>query len=168
MDDYHAYDPKLKALKLRMWMKDDMTQLQEFREAIPTTSWKNALTEWMPEDIWICSTNDMDMRVESALIQAHKSHIPNVLSIIRFDPDESIKHMYHIQGKPVQIPGSNKIIEAYVDSIVNIPLEIILRGLPAEWKYASWENNSSNLRTDYRSSKILWIIAWKVRLIMLL
>src|SRR6266496_4825577 len=109
-------------------MKDDMIQLQEFCETIPTTSWKNALTEWMPEDIWICSTNDMDMRVESALIQAHKSHIPNVLSIIRFDPDESIKHMYHIQGKPVQIPGSNKIIEAYVDSIVNIPLEIILRG----------------------------------------
>ncbi|GBC45084.2 hypothetical protein GLOIN_2v1477001 [Rhizophagus irregularis DAOM 181602=DAOM 197198] len=138
MDDYRAYDPELKALKLRMWMKDDMTQLQEFREALPTTSWKNALTEWTPEDIWICSTNDMGMRVESALIQAHKSRFLNVPSIIRFDPDESIKHMYRIQGKPVQIPGSNEIIEAYVGTMINVPLEIVLRGLPAEWKYAGW------------------------------
>ena len=132
MDDYRAYDPELKALKLRMWMKDDITQLQEFREAIPTTSWKNALTEWTPEDIWICSTNDMGMRVESALIQAHKSRFSNVSSIIRFDPDESVKHMYRIQGKPVQIPGSNEIIEAYVGTMVNVSLEIVLHGLPAK------------------------------------
>jgi hypothetical protein len=31
--DYRAYDPELKALKLRMWMKDDMTQLQELRSS---------------------------------------------------------------------------------------------------------------------------------------
>ena len=42
-------------------MKDDMTQLQEFHKAIPTTSWKNALTEWTPENIWICFTNNMSM-----------------------------------------------------------------------------------------------------------
>ena len=59
MDDYHAYDSELKVLKLRIWMKDDITQLQEFRKAIPTTLWKNALTEWTPEDIQICFTNDM-------------------------------------------------------------------------------------------------------------
>ena len=47
--------------------------------------------------------------------------------------------MYRIQGKPVQIQGSNEIIEAYVGMMINVPLEIVLRGLPAEWKYAGWK-----------------------------
>ena len=122
-----------------MWMKDDMTQLQEFREAVPTTSWKNALTEWTPEDIWICSTNDMGMRVESALIQAHKSCFFNIPSIICFDLNESIKHIYHIQRKSIQILDNNEIIKAYISIMINILFEIVLCGFSTKWKYASWK-----------------------------
>ncbi|CAG8608058.1 5380_t:CDS:2, partial [Diversispora eburnea] len=118
-----------------IWCMEDY----QFHKAIPKTSWENALAQWTPNDIWICSTNGMGMRVESALLQAHASHFFNKPSVIRFDPDDSIKHKYRIQGKPVQIPGSIEIIEAYVGTIVNVPLEIVLRGLPAEWKYAGWE-----------------------------
>jgi len=99
MEDYRAQDGELKALKLRMWMKDDNTQLQEFRNYIPKTSWNDALVQWTPKDIWICSTNDMGMHVENALLQAHASRFPNESSIIRFDPDDSVKHKYRIQGK---------------------------------------------------------------------
>lgn len=101
MEDYRAQDNELKVLKLRMWMKNDIAQLLEFRKAIPKTAWENALTQWTPNNIWICSTNDMGIRVESALLQAHASHFSNEPSVIRFDPDDSIKHKYCIQGKPV-------------------------------------------------------------------
>ncbi|CAG8463930.1 2912_t:CDS:2 [Acaulospora morrowiae] len=113
IEDYSAQDDELKALKLRMWMKNDIIQLLEFCKAIPKTTWENALAQWTPNNIWICSTNDMGMRIESALLQAHASHFPNEPSIIRFDPDDSIKHKYRIQEKPVQIPSSIEIIEAY-------------------------------------------------------
>ena len=45
--------------------------------------------------------------------------------------------MYYIQEKPVQISGSNEIIKAYIDIIVNISFKIILHRLPAKWKYAN-------------------------------
>ncbi|CAG8627693.1 2297_t:CDS:2, partial [Diversispora eburnea] len=44
------------------------------------------------------------MQVESTLLQAHASHFLNEPSVICFDPDDSIKHKYRIQGKPIQIP----------------------------------------------------------------
>ena len=80
----------------------------------------------------------MGMHVENTLLKAHASRFPNELSIIRFDPDDSIKYKYHIQEKSVQIPDSNETIDAYVGTIVNVPLKIVLQGLPAEWKYAGW------------------------------
>ncbi|RHZ44032.1 hypothetical protein Glove_772g16 [Diversispora epigaea] len=43
MEDYHAQYDELKALKLRMWMKNDLAQLLEFRKAIPKITWENAL-----------------------------------------------------------------------------------------------------------------------------
>ncbi|CAG8572245.1 6654_t:CDS:2 [Ambispora leptoticha] len=143
MEDYRVQDDELKALKLRMWMKNNITQLLEFYKTIPKTTWENALAQWTPNDIWICSTNDMDMQVESALLQAYASHFPNEPSVIHFNPDDSIKHKYYIQEKPVQISGSIEIIEAYVSTIVNVLLEIVLCRLSAEWKYAGW-------RTVYR------------------
>ncbi|CAG8626567.1 6055_t:CDS:10, partial [Diversispora eburnea] len=79
-EDYCAQDDKLKTLKLRMWIKNDLAQLLEFHKAISKTIWKNALAH--------------------ALLQAHASHFPNEFSVIRFDPDDNIKHKYCIQGKP--------------------------------------------------------------------
>ncbi|RHZ89332.1 hypothetical protein Glove_16g107 [Diversispora epigaea] len=122
MEDYRAQNDELKALKLRMWMENDIAQLLEFRKAIPKTSWENALTQWTPNDIWICSTND--------IVQLYQSHRFHRLQLEVDGTDET--------DEPVQIPGSIEIIEAYVGTIVNVPLEIVLRGLPAEWKYAGW------------------------------
>ncbi|CAG8615852.1 9837_t:CDS:2, partial [Diversispora eburnea] len=51
MEDYRVQDDELKVLKLRMWMKNDLAQLLEFRKAIPKTTWENALAQWTPNDI---------------------------------------------------------------------------------------------------------------------
>ncbi|RHZ88628.1 hypothetical protein Glove_21g17 [Diversispora epigaea] len=163
MEDYYAQDDELKALKLHMWMKNDLAQLQEFRKAILKTTWENALAQWTPNNIWICFTNDMGMRVESALLQVHASHFPNEPLVICFDPDNSIKHKYHIQEKPIQIPGSIEIIEAYISTIVNVPLEIVLRRLPAEWKYVGWGTVHRIQRQTIEASERCFIVDYNLR-----
>jgi hypothetical protein len=80
-----------KALKLPI-------QLQEFRDAIPQTLWEKALEMWIPKDLWICSTNDMGLRVENELLQVHLSRFSNEPSIIRFEPNDSVKHKYGFRG----------------------------------------------------------------------
>jgi hypothetical protein len=49
----------------------------------------------------------------------------------------------------MQIPGSKDNVEAYVGTIVNVPLNIVLKGLPPEWKYAGWGDNSSYSGANY-------------------
>ena len=121
-----------------MWCKSDTTQLQVFRDHIPVETFKQALQRTTPEDVWICSTNALGGQVQTSLLRHHKANYPRVPAKIRFDPDDSIAHRYRKQGQPVAIPGSPEKVDAYKGTIVQVPLRIVEKGLPLEWKYVGW------------------------------
>ncbi len=128
----------LHTVKEWMWCKSDSTQLRVFRDHIPAEPFEQAIQRTTPEDLWICSTNDLGGQVQTSLIRHHKANHPKLPAKIRFDPDGSIAHRYRKQGQPVAIPGSRKKVNAYKGTIVQVPLRIVEKGLPLEWKYAGW------------------------------
>ena len=86
----------------------------------------------------LCSTNNLGGQVQTSLLQHHKENHHKLPAKIRFAPDDSIAHYYKKQGQPVAIPGSRKKVKAYKGTIVQVPLRIVGKGLPLEWKYAGW------------------------------
>ena len=128
----------LHTVKEWMWCKSDSTQLRVFRDYIPVETFEQALQRTTPEDVWICSTNALGGQVQTSLLRHHKANYPRLLAKIRFDPDDSIAHRYRKQGQPVAIPGSREKVDAYKGTIVQVPLRIVEKGLPLEWKYAGW------------------------------
>ncbi|KAK3763395.1 hypothetical protein RRG08_051501 [Elysia crispata] len=128
----------LRTVKEWMWCKPDSTQLRVFRDHASVESFEQALRRTTPEDVCICSTNALGGRVHTSLLRHHKANYPRLPAKIRFDPDDSIAHRYKKQGQPVAIPGSREKVDAYKGTIVQVPLRIVERGLPLEWKYAGW------------------------------
>ena len=128
----------LHTVKAWMWCKSDSTQLRVFRDHIPVETFEQALQKATPEDLWICSTNALGGQVQTSLLRHHKANYPRLPAKIRFDPDDSIAHRYKKQGQPVAIPGSREKVDAYKGTIVQVPLRIVEKGLPLEWKYAGW------------------------------
>ena len=128
----------LHAIKERMWCQSDSTQLRVFRDHIPAETFEHAIQRTTPEDMWICSTNDLGGQVQTRLLRHHKANHPMLPAKIRFDPDDSIAHRYKKQGQPVAIPGSREKVNAYKGTTVQVPLRVVEKGLPLEWKYAGW------------------------------
>ena len=128
----------LHTVKEWMWCKSDSTQLRVFRDHIPGETFEQALQRTTPEDVWICSMNALGGQVQTSLLRHHKANYPRLPAKIRFDPDDSIAHRYRKQGQPVAIPGSREKVDAYKGTIVQVPLRIVGKGLPLEWKYAGW------------------------------
>jgi hypothetical protein len=121
-----------------MWCKTDQEQLDVFRKEFPGMDFEAALQHSTPRDIWICSTNKMGAQVQDHLISHHRKNFPGELAMVRFDPDKSIAHKYKKQGQAVHVPGTNETVAAYKGTLVSVPLNIVLQGLPLEWKYAGW------------------------------
>ena len=128
----------LHTVKDWMWCKSDSTQLRVFRDHTPAESFEQALQRATPEDVWICSTNALGGQVQTSLLWHHKANYHRLPAKICFDPDDSIAHRYRKQGQPVAIPGSREKVDAYKGTIVQMPLRIVEKGLPLEWKYAGW------------------------------
>ena len=128
----------LHKIKEWMWCKSDSTELRVFRDHTPAEPFEQAIQRTTPEDLWICYTNDLGGQVQTTLIRHHKANHPKLPAKIRFDPDDSIAHRYRKQGQPVAIPGSCEKVNAYKGTIVQVPQQIVERGLPLEWKYAGW------------------------------
>ena len=125
-------------VKKQMWCKSDSNQLRVFRDHIPAEPFEQAIQRTTPDDIWICSTNDLGGQVQTRLLAHHRANHPRLPAWIRFDPDASIAHRYRKQGQPIAVPGSHKTVPAYKGVRVQVPLELVEKGLPLEWKYAGW------------------------------
>ena len=124
--------------KVKEWMqcKSDSTQLRVFRDHTPAELFEQAILRTTPENLWICSTNNLGGQVQTTLIRHHKANHPKLPTKIRFDQDDSIAHRYRKQGQPVAIPGSPEKVNACNGTTVKVLLQIVERGLPLEWKYA--------------------------------
>jgi len=128
----------LHTVKKWMWCESDSIQLRVFRDHVPAEAFDQAIQRATPEDLWICSTNALGGQVQTRLLRHHKANHPKLPAKIRFDPDDSIAHRYRKQGQPVAIPGRRETVNAYKGTVVEVPLRIVEKGLPLEWKYAGW------------------------------
>ena len=126
-------------VKKQMWCKSDSNQLQVFRDHIPAVSFDQAIQMTTPGDRWICSTNDLGGQVQTCLLAHHRANHPQLPAWIRFDPDASIPHQCRKQGQSIAVPGSHETVLAYKGVRVQVPLGLVEKGLPLEWKYAGWE-----------------------------
>ena len=121
-----------------MWCTSDGVQRAVFQARFRGIEFENAIQTTTPDDLWICSTNDLGAQVQNRLLAHHTANHPNLPAKIRFDPDKDISHRYKRQGRPIAIPGSLEMVAAYKGTTVQVPLSQIEKGLPPEWKYAGW------------------------------
>jgi hypothetical protein len=128
----------LHEVKERMWCRSDGVQLDVLHEHFPVVEFNAAVASTTPDDVWVCSTNVLGAQVQLRLLAHHRANYPGLPAKICFDPDASIAHQYRRQGRPVAVPGSRETVPAYKGVIVQVPLLLVERGLPLEWKYAGW------------------------------
>ena len=96
--------------------------------------------------LWVCSTNNLGAPVHTSLLQQHKTNYPNLLAKIRFDPADNMptatkKGSASGHTRESIIPASGhtrETVKAYGGTIIQVPLRIVERGLPLEWRYAGW------------------------------
>jgi len=126
--DYRALDAPLIELKKRMWREDDVTQEREARAALPLHSFAELCEQWHPRDVVLCGTHEMGAAVSACLADVHTQRYPTEPVPIRISSCDEARH----NGKPVAVPGTDRIVENYVGVLERVPLAA-LQNLPAPW-----------------------------------
>ncbi|KAK3798490.1 hypothetical protein RRG08_051472 [Elysia crispata] len=113
------------------------------KERMWSESFEQALRRTTPEDVWVCSTNALGGQVQTSLHWHHKANYPRLLrpryaSIRR-------QHRPLDTRRPGQLASgytreSREGVNAFTGrgTVVQVPLRIVEKGLPLEWKYAGW------------------------------
>ena len=81
---------RLHNIKSRVWLQSDSRQLEVFREEWAGVEFETAINQTRPDDIWVCSTNNMGAQVQRQLLEHHHKNYPRAPTSIRFDPDPSM------------------------------------------------------------------------------
>ena len=133
-------DP-IRQLKEDIWHSSNQCQIDTFRERVLSTEFAEALAEWHPRDLFICSTHKMGAEVQGRLLAEHRRRYPAELAPIRFQPDKSVERKYRakVRDGRVPVPGTTRVAPTIKGHIEWVPLSAVdVDGLPPEWKYAGW------------------------------
>ena len=137
--DVRSQDERIRDLKRRIWRTTDKEQLSVWRADMPPTRFDDALAEWHPRDLFLCSTNALGSTTAARLLEEHRRRYPLELAPIRFAPDDSVSHKYKNTKALIDVPGTHEQVRAVRGTIAWVPLDTVdVDGLPPEWQYAGW------------------------------
>jgi len=137
--DVRSQDDDIRDLKRRIWRATDKEQLSVWRTQMPPTRFDEAVNEWHPRDLFLCSTNAMGSTTAARLLDEHRRRFPLELAPIRFAPDDSVSHKYKNSKALIDVPGTQEQVRAVRGTIAWVPLDAVdVEGLPPEWQYAGW------------------------------
>ena len=153
--DHRAKDNKLKELKRQMRLKSDTEQCALMREALPNILFcKTFLEQWTPLDLILVSRQEARDKMQSVLLEQHKTKYKNQLVPLLYHPKDSRK-----QNILVQIPGTERKEELVLNDIVGVSIEAAEKAIQTkDWRlgYAITVHSSQGL--TIKMPQKVWII----------
>jgi len=153
--DHRAKDNKLKELKRQMRLKSDTEQCALMREALPNILFcKTFLEQWTPLDLILVSRQEARDKMQSVLLEQHKTKFKNQLVPLLYHPKDSRK-----QNILVQIPGTERKEELVLNDIVGVSIEAAEKAIQTkDWRlgYAITVHSSQGL--TIKMPQKVWII----------
>ena len=113
--DFRSRCEHLRALKSRMYLQDDATQLAEMRAALPLCKVSDLFAQWQPGDLVIGATNRYNDRINARIFAENAKKYPAPVPFV-WAPTEV--------GKAVRMvvpPGGGDAVEVVRGDIVEVP-----------------------------------------------
>lgn len=119
--DVRSQDDRIRDLKRRIWRATNKEKLRVWQAEMPPTRFEDAVSEWQPKDLFLCSTNAMGNTTAAHLLEEHRRRFPLEFAPIRFAPDDSVSRKYKNSKALIDVPGTQMQVRAVRGTIVSVP-----------------------------------------------
>ena len=123
--DYRSLCDDLRALKLRIWKKDERTQLSETANAIMKIGQYGSLDDliknWEPRDLFAVTRRKYAAKLNNILLEHHGLMFRDQPIPFRFAPQKESRHLFcdhDLTPVPGYLVGEEKMVPAYISTRV--------------------------------------------------
>ena len=118
LTDFRSRCDQLRALKSRMHMQDDATQLREMRAALPSVRVNEMFAQWRPGDLIIGATNRRNEVINNRIFRDYAKKHPTAPVPFVWAPTTFSKVV-----QMVAPPGGGELVEVVKGDIVEVPFK---------------------------------------------